>query len=170
MGLLNTISRAWENSGDQLTRSSSLSNPSEWLVNAMGGAMTSSGVRVNATSAMKYGAVYSCVRLISRTIASLDIGMILETDGITKPANDHHLYPVLHDAPFKYYTAKIFWELLISQSQRNGVGYALIKRDQRGYVEGLCLLDYTDVFPLLTKTNQKPWETEYFRVTGQQNL
>ena len=50
-----------------------LATPTTWLFNSLTGGRSASGISVNETSALKYSALYACVRLISESVASLPL-------------------------------------------------------------------------------------------------
>ena len=56
-----------------LERRASLSQPTTWLRDALGGSPTASGVHVNENTALNVSAVWACVRVISETIGSLPL-------------------------------------------------------------------------------------------------
>jgi len=56
-------------------RVSDLKNPKYWLLDALGVRESKTGVNVNEESAMKFGAVYACVRIIAEAIASLPLNV-----------------------------------------------------------------------------------------------
>jgi HK97 family phage portal protein len=62
-----------------------------------------------------------------------------------QPANVHPAYDVIKYRPNEYQTAYEFWETIVSMAVLHGCGYALIERDNRGYVTNLIGLDYYDV-------------------------
>ncbi len=86
-----------------LTRSfkspeSPLSKPSDWLIALFGGDPTDAGVRVTEGNALKYSAVYACVRILSETVAALPLFLHerLLPRGKQK-AVDNPLFFLLHD-------------------------------------------------------------------------
>ncbi|MDY6796967.1 MAG: phage portal protein [Actinomycetota bacterium] len=79
---------------------SGLAKPEGWLMDALGGHQTASGIRVNQETALRASAVYDCVRVISEDIAKLP----LITYRRLKPrgkerATEHPLYTLFHDRP-----------------------------------------------------------------------
>lgn len=78
--------------------------PQPSMVSANGRSITPGG-------ALEVAAVWSCVRLLSETIATMPL-MLYSTDraGTRSAASDHPLYGLLHDAPSYDFTAVEFWE------------------------------------------------------------
>jgi len=79
---------------------SGVAKPEDWLVEVMGGRPTTSGVRVNQSSAMRATAVYACVSRISKDIAKLPLVVYqrLQPRGKQR-AVDHPLYELLDKRP-----------------------------------------------------------------------
>lgn len=74
-------------------------------------ATNAAGKPVTFDSALQLATVWSCVRLIAETIATLPLGLYRTLpDGSRLPAQDNPLYSVLHDSPNADLTAVEFWE------------------------------------------------------------
>ena len=99
--------------------------------------ISSSGSRVNEKTAMQMTAVYSCVRILSETLASLPLHVFEYTDKGTAKATTHPLYTVLHDEPNKEMTSFIFRETLMTHLLLWGNAYAQIIRNGKGEVMAL---------------------------------
>ena len=106
---------------------------------------TVSGANINENTALTISTVYACVYKIASTLASLDLEIYERSGREIEPANVHPAYDVIKYKPNEYQTAFDFWETVISNAVINGVGYALIERDGRGYVTSLVCLDLYDV-------------------------
>ena len=65
---------------------------------------------------MALSAVYSCVRLIASSIASLDLHLHRVDGSLREVANDHPVYSLLNSSPSESMTAFDFWELIISDA------------------------------------------------------
>lgn len=98
---------------------------------------SSSGRRVTERTAMQMTAVYSCVRILSETLASLPLHIYEVTDTNSKKALDHPLYTLLHDEPNTEMTSFIFRETLMTHLLLWGNAYAQIIRNGKGEVLGL---------------------------------
>lgn len=105
----------------------------------MGG--SSSGNRVTERSAMQMTAVYSCVRILSETLASLPLHVYEVTETSSKKAKSHSLYTLLHDEPNHEMTSFIFRETLMTHLLLWGNAYAQIIRNGKGEV--------LDLYPLM---------------------
>ena len=99
---------------------------------------TSSGKPVNETTAMQMTAVYSCVRILSETVAGLPLNVYKFNDsGGKEKAFKHPLYRLLHDEPNPEMTSFAFRETLMSHLLLWGNAYAQIIRNARGEVVAL---------------------------------
>jgi len=99
---------------------------------------TTSGKPVNERTAMQTTAVYSCVRILAETLASLPLHVYAyKEDGGKELVHDHPLYALLHDEPNPEMTSFVFRETLMSHLLIWGNAYAQIVRDGAGRVVGL---------------------------------
>lgn len=90
-----------------------------------GGSHSHSGYSVTTDTALQLSAVWSCVRLISETIATLPLPLYrLDGAGRKTPANDHFLYPILRSQPNLDMTAAEFWEAMVACLVLWGNAYA----------------------------------------------
>lgn len=98
---------------------------------------TTSGKTVNERTAMQTTAVYSCVRILAETIASLPLQTYKYTDTGKEKATKHPIYNLLHNEPNPEMTSFVFRETLMSHLLLWGNAYAQIIRDGRGQVMAL---------------------------------
>lgn len=98
---------------------------------------TTSGKTVNERTAMQTTAVYSCVRILAETIASLPLHIYRHTQNGKEKAKDHPIYYLLADAPNPEMTSFVFRETLMGHLLLWGNAYAQIIRDGRGKVIAL---------------------------------
>jgi HK97 family phage portal protein len=99
---------------------------------------TSAGKPVNEQTAMQMTAVYSCVRILSETLAGLPLHVYKYNDSGGKEKNlKHPLYKLLHDEPNPEMTSFAFRETLMSHLLLWGNAYAQIIRNARGEVISL---------------------------------
>lgn len=112
--------------------STSLSDPAGWLYDVFGGAPVKSGVSVNEKQALKYTAVFSCVRVLSETLAHLPLNVHLRTDKGSDIARAHPLQTLLHDAPNDEMTSFVWREALQGHVSTWGNGYSYIERNGLG--------------------------------------
>ena len=98
---------------------------------------TSSGKAVNERTAMQTTAVYSCVRILAETIASLPLHTFKHTESGKEKATEHSIYHLLADEPNPEMTSFVFRETLMGHLLVWGNAYAQIIRDGRGKVIAL---------------------------------
>ena len=99
---------------------------------------STAGKRVNERSAMQMTAVYSCVRILSESVASLPLHLYRYTkNGGKEKAVDHPLYFLLHDEPNSEMTSYVFRETLMTHLLLWGNAYAQIIRNGKGEVIAL---------------------------------
>lgn len=116
-----------------LLRSAGIPLSDPQVIDIFGVKPLASGVSVNETSAMKYSAVYSAVRLISETIASLPCIVYerLDSGGKTR-APKHPFFKMLHDAPNTEQTSFTYWEQVMINLLLWGNAYSEIQFDGAG--------------------------------------
>lgn len=88
---------------------------------------TTAGKPVNEQTAMQMTAVYSCVRILSETVAGLPLHVYRYNDSGGKEKDlKHPLYKLLHDEPNPEMTSFAFRETLMSHLLLCGNAYAQI--------------------------------------------
>mgnify|MGYP003625585914 FL=1 len=106
---------------------------------------TAAGANINETTAMGIATVYACTYKIASSIAGLGLEIYEREGREVSPAYAHPAFDVIKFRPNEFQTAFEFWETIIANAVINGVGYALIERDERGYVTNLIGLDTFNV-------------------------
>lgn len=106
--------------------------------------LPTSGAMVNQSvtfdNAMQISAVWSCVRLISETIASLPLNFYDVSDGTRTVNNDSDLAKLLLRRPNRYQNRIEFFECVTMQLVIDGNAYCLIERDSTGRVVSITPL------------------------------
>lgn len=139
---------------------SNLSNPSRWLIDALGGNQSYTGKSVNAETAMTLTAVYACVRILSETVASLPFNVYRRLDPKGKEkATDHYLFPVLRSRANGEMTAFVFWETVMHHLLLWGNAYAEIEYDGGGRARGLWPLNPKNTYPERTEDGRLVYKT-----------
>ena len=109
-----------------------LGNDSAWA------ALLGSNEIMDSMTALKIGAVFRCVDLISKTMASLPLHMFQSTDGQRKDkAVNHALYNLVYCLPNEYTTAYDFWQMFVANLLLTRGAFAKIVRDGHGQVSAL---------------------------------
>jgi HK97 family phage portal protein len=91
---------------------------------------TKAGVGVTEEGALALSAVYSCVRLIASSLASIDLHLHRVEGAERQIASDHPVYQIVNSMPAEGMTAYDFFEHIISDALLHGQGYALIERGE----------------------------------------
>lgn len=128
-----------------------LANPDPWLMELFaGGAPSAAGVYVSPVTAMECAPVRCAVQAISETIGQLPVMVYRRGENNARErAQDHPLYPLLHDAANDWTSASTFREQITRDAllQPHG-GFAFINRVNGKPVELIRLNPYwTPVFP-----------------------
>jgi HK97 family phage portal protein len=89
-----------------------LANPASWLAGALGGGPATSGVNVTAETAMKFTAVYACVRILAETLASVPLHVYRRLEKGRGRAPEHPMYRLLHNRPNPEMTSFTYRETL----------------------------------------------------------
>jgi HK97 family phage portal protein len=99
---------------------------------------STAGKPVNEHTAMQMTAVYSCVRILSETVAGLPLHVYKYNDKGGKEKHlAHPLYKLLHDEPNPEMTSFAFRETLMSHLLLWGNAYSQVIRNARGEVVAL---------------------------------
>lgn len=101
----------------------------KWLIN------TSKDEITNADGALKIGAVYSSVRVIAETIATLPC-MLYERVGeqTKKRAYDHPLWNRLHDSPNDFQDSVQFYEMIVGHAALRGNAFVHVEFAKGGTI------------------------------------
>ena len=93
---------------------------------------TASGAVVSPDAAMQVPEVYAAVRVIAETIAQVPLVLYRKTPNGRERAEDHWLYPILHDQPNPWQTSFEFRETLAAHQVLCGGGFAIktVVRDE----------------------------------------
>jgi HK97 family phage portal protein len=102
------------------------------------GYMSNAGRRVTPDTAMSLSAVYACVNLLSKTVASLPLRMYRrDIQGQSFEAPEHPLNDVLEHQPNSWQTAWDFRAMLMMHLLLRGNAYAEIRPGSRGFADHL---------------------------------
>lgn len=89
---------------------------------------SSSGKSVTVEKALQLSAVWSCVRLLAETIATLPLNFFERDGEERKAATDHPLYELLHNQPNADMTSVEFWEMVMACLLLRGNAFVEIDR------------------------------------------
>jgi HK97 family phage portal protein len=137
----------------------SLANPGifQWL---FGGEPTAAGEEISHHTAMQIVTVYSCVRILAESVASLPLRLIEKTASGRLEATDNPLWDLLAVAPNAEMTAYAFWESMTGCLALTGNCYAEIIRSKGSQIDSLYPLQ-----PLKTEPYRRPDGVLSYRTT-----
>lgn len=117
---------------------------------------------VDSMTALKIGAVFRCVDLISKTMASLPLHLFESADGKRKDkAVGHPLYNLVYVLPNEYTTAYEFWQMFTANLLLTRGGFAKIERNGFGQVTAMWNIPTACV----SGVHRTPGGSRYIRVT-----
>lgn len=114
-------------------------------------------VNVKGINGLKVDTIYTCVRILSESLAKLPFKIYKENK---QKAEDHYLYQLLKLRPNPYMSAYDFFKTLEAQRNIYGNSYASLEIDEKGRVIGIWPMDapkvsvYVDEKGLLSSSNR----------------
>lgn len=116
------------------------SNPAPWLYEAWGATPTWAGVSVNEETALKFSAIYACVRVISDQISAFPKGVYKRVDDrVREKQSAHPVQYLIDSAPNDFYSAFDMWDAVATSTLLWGNGFVEIIRDGRYGVGSLVV-------------------------------
>jgi len=118
--------------------------------------MLSGGQSVNPDSAKRLASVYSCITVISETIAMLSVNVFEKTDEFSKKkAKDHPLTRLLREEPNRWMDPFTFFELLQRHLLYRGNAYCQKIMNRNGKINELIPLHPSRVEVSFSKTTSE---------------
>lgn len=99
--------------------------------------LSGQGYAVTPKTAIQVAAVFRCVDLLSKTMASLPLHLYEETDTGKEKAKAHPVYNLVYALPNVHTTAYEFWQMFVANLLLTKGGFAKIVRDRRGVIKEL---------------------------------
>lgn len=128
---------------DIKNETTTLSSPSDWFIDLMGGTATSSGETVTKESALTISGVYACTNAIANSISKLPVHIFKKNkDGSNRIDND--ISYLLETRPNLYMTPSTFKHTLTTKLLLDGNVYIWIER-KKGKAIGLWILNNVSV-------------------------
>lgn len=119
---------------------SSLAEPNQDLIAALGGQAVISGERVDQTSSLAITDVFSAVTTITETIATLPLRVYRRVNGDPVETPDHRAAAMLGQAPNALQPAHRFWATIAGHLLLWGNAYVEKLRDANGLVSELYII------------------------------
>jgi HK97 family phage portal protein len=136
----------------------SIENPSTPLSAIFNEPTTTAKITVNEEKALSIGAYYACLKVISETMASMDLEVVEKVGKATRSTTEHPNYWLLHAQPsplynrFEWVQAMVFW------AASWGNGYSEIIRDRFANPVELKILPEWEITPKLTARGRLYYE------------
>ena len=137
-----------------------LSNPSSELISTLGTSLTDSGVSVDSRSVLTLTAVWRAVNILSGTIASLPVHVYTKKDDGSRHEISDHVVSSVMKVPNTVQTGFIFRESMMAVLLLWGNSYAVIRKNERGFVQELIPVHASDV-NVFRGTDSKIYYTVY---------
>lgn len=119
-------------------RASASSHELERMIRSVyGGGTTSTGITVNSDNAMRVGAVFACVLVLSQSVAQLPLHLYEQKDNRKERAAGHYLYPLIHDQPNEWMTSYEMKQLVMAHLLLRGNSVWLKTRGTDGRIREL---------------------------------
>lgn len=113
---------------------------------------SSAGIVVSEARAMRLSTVYTCVRILAETLASLPLHIYERGDSGKAPAPRHRYQYLLHDSPNEWTTSMVWRELGMAHVLLWGNSYSRLDWSNGGQLLG--------IYQLL------PWQVQPYRKGG----
>ena len=121
-------------------RQSSLAEPTQDLITALGGEAVVSGERINVNSALGIADVFCAVSIITETVATLPLRVYRRLGGDVVETPDHRAANMLGAAPNPVQPAHRFWATIAGHQLLWGNWFLEKLRDEAGLVSELWAL------------------------------
>ena len=124
-----------------------IDTPGKWLNSDGDFSLAKLKGSVTEEKALGIDAVYACVNLYARTMASMPLVLYRKGENGKERATDHPLYNLLHNEPNPNMSSHTFRKIMEASLKLWGNGYAWIEFDKYYQVKALWPLTPGSVFP-----------------------
>jgi HK97 family phage portal protein len=136
----------------------SLENPSTPLSAFIQEPTNTARIHVTEEKALAIGAYYACLKVISETMASMDLEVVEKVGKATRANTEHPNYWLLHANPSPLYNRFEWVQGMVFWAASWGNGYSEIVRDRFANPIELKLLPEWEVVPKLTARGRLYYE------------
>jgi HK97 family phage portal protein len=143
----------------------SLENPANALSAFAEDVKTTTGISVSEEKSLAVSAVFSCVKVVSETMAQMDLEVVEKVGKTTRSNTNHPNYWLLHAAPSPYYNAFEWKQGMMAFALLWGNGYSKIKRDRFATAKELQILNSWDVTPKMSERGKLYYEWQHEKGT-----
>lgn len=130
------------------------------MLQLLGMQPSTAGVMVSPESAMRFGAVYTCIKVLGETVGSLPFQVFERTEKGKKLAAKRPEYKLLHDAPNAAMTSIVWREILVAQQQGWGNHYSWIRWANSGRIYDIQPLLPNSTTPKKAKDGTMSYEVQ----------
>jgi HK97 family phage portal protein len=128
----------------------SLENPSTPLSAIFDTPKSSSGVTVTEENSLGVSAYFSCLKVLSETMAQMDLEVVEKVGKTTRANTSHQNYWLLHAEPNNHYNRFEWVQTMMFWAASWGNGYSLIKRDRFANAKELQIIPAYEITPKIT--------------------
>lgn len=136
----------------------SLENPSTPLSAIFEDNKTTAGVTMTESKSLAIGAVYACVKVISETMAQMDLEVVEKVGKGSRSSTNHPNYWLLYASPSPDYNRFEWVQGMVAYALLWGNGYSWIKRDRFATAKELKILPAWEVTPKRTERGKIYYE------------
>lgn len=138
-------------------KNETLANPAQWLVEALIGGLSASGVRVTPLTVMGVPTVISCVNRVSATMASIPLKLYRSVGSGAVPAREHYLYNLMATEPIPgEMTSSRFRRAVQATATLRNQAHALVNHNGMGEVGELVPIEPQDLERRTDPVTKKP--------------
>lgn len=119
---------------------------------------TVSKVHVTEENSLSVGAVHACVKVISETMAQMDLEVVEKTGKTSRANTNHANYWLLHAEPSPYYNRFEWVQGMLAYALLWGNGFSWIKRDRYATAKELKIIPAWEVTPKMTERGKLFYE------------
>ena len=127
----------------------SLADPSQKLIDALGGSVTTSGASINAETALTISAVWRAINVVSGSLAFLPLHVYKKNNNGGRDHMNDHAVQALLDEPNKFTSDYLFRQTMQATKMLYGNAYAEIIRENGRPVQ-LSMIHPDFVTPIAT--------------------
>lgn len=121
---------------------------------------TTAKINVTPEKALAVGAYFSCIKVISETMAQMDLEVVEKIGKATRANTKHANYWLLHAEPSPYYNRFEWVQGMVMWACSWGNGYSEIVRDRFANAIEFKLLESYNVTPKITERGKLFYEYE----------
>lgn len=136
----------------------SLENPANPLSMIFDEPKTASGISVTEEKSLAVSSVFACVKVVSETMAQMDLEVVERVGKTNKVNTNHPNYWLLHAAPSPYYNRFEWVQGMMAYALLWGNAYSKIVRDRFATAKEFKILPAWEVTPKLTERGKLYYE------------